>query len=949
MENPNNAISEIKYRFLANGGEMGTLMRAKNWHATSLGDPGEWPQSLKTTISIVLNSKFPMFLFWGPELLCFYNDAYRAILGEDGKHPFILGIPGKIAWKEIWDFIDPLIIHVLEDGGATWSEDQLAPIYRNGRVEDLYATYSYSPVIDETGFPAGIIVTVTETTDKVIAKRKTEESERNLRLIIEQAQVAIAIFRGPEYVVEIANKRALELWGRQDELVTNKPILELMPELGSQGIKQLLDHVYKTAEPFSATELPVELLRNGQLETAYINFVYEALYDAEGNVNGIITIGTEVTTSVIARKKIEESESRFRIMVKEAPVAIAVINGPDLIFESVNDEMLKLLGKSPNIIGMSYAKALPEMISQPYFQLLQDAYTTGRMVAQSEAKAQLEHNGELIEGYYNYVYQPITNDEGQTTSIMAVATNVTEQVISRIKVQELNEELASMNEELSSSNEEINAANEELNQSQKSLQALNDDLTENENLLRGLIKQAPVGICLIRAEDLVVMEVNDYYLELVDKKRDDLEKQSIWDALPEAAETYRPIMDAVIKTAESFKGKEHELILTRNGKPERVVFDFVYEPLKADDEIIEAVMVLAIDVTDKVEARRNIEEMEERVRLAVEAAEIGTFDLDMVKQTMLTSARFDNIFGFDSHVSWDTFKSSIHPDDQESRMAAHQIALLTGKLFYEARVIHPDNSVHWIRVQGQVYFDNNKNPVRMLGTLLDITQFKQLQQQKDDFISIASHELKTPITSLKASLQLLEKVKDRATPGLLPKLISQSNKSMQKISMLVEDLLNVSRASEKELKLNKSTFTIAEMLNACCNHIRVAGKYNLIIKGDEDLQVYADEHTIDQVMVNLVNNAVKYAPDSLDIILTIEKEADMARISVTDFGAGISADKIPHLFERYYQADSSGFQNSGLGLGLYISAEIIRRHGGKIGAISQLGKGSTFWFTLPIA
>jgi signal transduction histidine kinase len=167
--------------------------------------------------------------------------------------------------------------------------------------------------------------------------------------------------------------------------------------------------------------------------------------------------------------------------------------------------------------------------------------------------------------------------------------------------------------------------------------------------------------------------------------------------------------------------------------------------------------------------------------------------------------------------------------------------------------------------------------------------------------------------------------------------------------MLVEDLLNVSRASEKQLKLNKTTFNIAEMLNACCNHIRVAGKYNLIVKGDAGLEIYADEHTIDQVMVNLVNNAVKYAPESLDIILTIEKEDDMAKISVTDFGQGISADKLPRLFERYYQADSSGFQNSGLGLGLYISSEIIKRHGGKIGAVSELGKGSTFWFTLPLA
>jgi len=944
----NNLISGVKYRFLVGGGEMGALIRAKNWNETSLGDPGEWPQSLKTALSIVLNSKFSMYLFWGPDFIGFYNDAYRNIWGENGKHPFVLGMPAKAAWKETWGFVEPLITQIFLGGDATWDEDQLVPIYRNGKMENIYATYSFSPVIDEAGSIAGVFVTCAETTEKVETQKRIERNEQSRRLIIEQAHVAIAIFHGPQYTVQVVNKLALALWGRDEHEVLNVPILQAMPELESQGIKQMLDDVYKTGKPFSAHELPMQLKRKGKLETVYINFAYQALYNTNGEIDSIITIGSEVTPSVLARKRVEESESRFRTMVKKAPVPIAVIKGADLIFESINDEMLNLLGKSADIIGKPYLAALPEMTDQPYFKLLADAYTTGKPIAQNEAKAMIERNGKLIAGYYNYIYQPITDEEGNTTSVMAVAIDVTEQVVSRNKVQELNEELATINEELLSSNEEINAANEELNQSQKILQALNDNLSENENLLRALIKQAPVGICLIRSRDLVVMEVNDYYLVLVGKPRAAIEKRSIWDALPEAAEIYQPIMNEVIATATTFRGKEHELLLVRNGIPEKVVLDFVYEPVKVNDGAIEAVMVLAIDVTDKVQARHNIEEMEERARLAVEAAEIGTFDLDLIKQDMLTSPRFDNIFGFEHHVSWKKFVDAIHPDDKDARMAAHEIAVLSGKLIYEVRVIYPDSSIHWVRIQGQVYYNNNKKPVRILGTVLDITQFKRLQQQKDDFISIASHELKTPITSLKASLQMLDKIKDKPSVDLFPKLISQSNKSMEKISTLVEDLLNVSRASETQLKLKKTNFVMANMLNVCCNHIRIAGKFHLIVRGDQKLEVCADEHAIDQVMVNLVNNAIKYAPDSLDIILKVEKLADAAKISVTDFGPGIPAGKLPHLFDRYYQADASGFQKSGLGLGLYISAEIVKRHGGKIGADSELGKGTTFWFTLPL-
>jgi PAS domain S-box-containing protein len=526
------------------------------------------------------------------------------------------------------------------------------------------------------------------------------------------------------------------------------------------------------------------------------------------------------------------------------------------------------------------------------------------------------------------------------------ATDVTERFLIQEREQRLAEEMLAANEELYAANEELNAANEELNQSQENLRQINTALTESELRFRNLVKQAPIGICIIRADDLYIQDVNDSYLELVGRARKDIENLTIWEAIPEAAESYAPVMNNVINTGVAFIAKEHELMLMRNGIGEMIFVDFVYEPIKYND-IVDAIMVLAIEVTDKVAARRKAEEMEERVRLAVEAAETGTFDLNLLKREILTSPRFNAIFGFDQHVPWEKFAAAIHPDDGEKRLAAHAEANITGKLFYEARVIYGDGSIHWVRVQGQVYYDNDVRPARILGTLLDITEFRRLQQQKDDFLSIASHELKTPITSLKASLQLLERMKDNPSPQIFPKLIEQSTRSMQKISALVEDLLNVSRANESQLKLNKKEFNVSELLEGCCNHVRVAGKYRLIVQGDTHLKVYADEHAIDQVVVNLVNNAVKYASDSLNIYLVIERDRGMIRISVKDKGPGISPDKIPRLFERYYQVDAAGYQNSGLGLGLYICSEIVKKHGGQIGVASELGKGSTFYFTLP--
>ena len=158
-------------QFLSGGGKMGELIRSFDWSKTAVGSSDKWPQSLLTTISILLNSKFPMFLWWGEDLIQFYNDAYRPSLGNDGKHPTALGQKGEDCWPEIWLVIKPMIDQVLNGGEATWNENQLIPIYRNGKLEEINWTFGYSPVKIENGEIGGVLVTVIETTEKV----KTEK------------------------------------------------------------------------------------------------------------------------------------------------------------------------------------------------------------------------------------------------------------------------------------------------------------------------------------------------------------------------------------------------------------------------------------------------------------------------------------------------------------------------------------------------------------------------------------------------------------------------------------------------------------------------------------------------------------------------------------------------------------------------------------------------------
>lgn len=313
----------------------------------------------------------------------------------------------------------------------------------------------------------------------------------------------------------------------------------------------------------------------------------------------------------------------------------------------------------------------------------------------------------------------------------------------------------------------------------------------------------------------------------------------------------------------------------------------------------------------------------------------------------------------DDQVDYGVFLARLHPDDRKPTDDAVKKALKgvnNGEFNVEYRSVGlHDQKLRWLKSKGKAYFNEGKKPSRFIGTVLDISIEKSLEQstrelllKKDEFISIASHELKTPVTSLKLSLQLLNRMREDPSVTMFPRLIDQANRSMDKITSLLDDLLNVTRMSEGQLLLNKVPFNIFAMLNQCCSHIREQGKYEIIVRGDEKLQINADEHRIEQVVVNFVNNAVKYAPDSKVIELIIEKQGEQAKIAVKDTGPGIDPDKLAYLFDRYYRSDYEGKQYSGLGLGLYISSEIIKRHEGEIGVDSKPGEGSTFWFKIPL-
>ncbi|MDB6059936.1 MAG: response regulator [Verrucomicrobiaceae bacterium] len=313
LESAAPAARPAELDFLKGGGEMGALMRAHDWSQSSLGSPSGWPQALRTVVRLLLNTGHPMYIWWGEDGACLYNDAYRESIGPE-RHPGSLGLPAKQVWLEIWDVIGSQIEHVLSGHGATWNVNQLIPITRHGRKEDVYWTYSYSPIDDHTAPNqiGGVLVICTETTENVLLARQATAQRDQLDQLFKQAPSFMALLTGPDHIFEITNLRYQKLVGHR--AVVGKTVVDALPEVVEQGFVALLDEVYKTGMAYSATgtKFNLQAVPGGPISERYVDFVYQPIKSKDGNVSGIFVEGIDVTDRARADSALRASEANYR-------------------------------------------------------------------------------------------------------------------------------------------------------------------------------------------------------------------------------------------------------------------------------------------------------------------------------------------------------------------------------------------------------------------------------------------------------------------------------------------------------------------------------------------------------------------------------------------------------------------------------------------------------------
>jgi two-component system CheB/CheR fusion protein len=304
---------------------------------------------------------------------------------------------------------------------------------------------------------------------------------------------------------------------------------------------------------------------------------------------------------------------------------------------------------------------------------------------------------------------------------------------------------------------------------------------------------------------------------------------------------------------------------------------------------------------------------------------------------------------FDQTKSWG-WKAVIHLEDVDNNVRRYQEILSSGQAGeFEVREKRSDGQYRYHLVRMAPLVDVDGKPQSWVGTATDIQELREIQQQKDDFLNMASHELKTPLTSLKSSLQLLDAMYSGPGPDKLHELISRSNKSVNRIVSLVEGLLRLGRLSQGRLNLNISLVNLSQLIEQCVIQLDFFNKFSVVVSGEENIYAEADEEQLVQVINNFLTNILKYAPMSKVVRIDIRSmDGKTVRVTVTDQGPGIPAQMLPFLFDRYSRAHQDGAQSSGLGIGLYIGAEIIKKHAGEIGVDSEVDQGSSFWFSLPL-
>lgn len=674
--------------FLSGGGEMADRIAAYGWAGTAVGPIAGWPQSLRTTVGIMLRSPVPMVLLWGPEGVMIYNDAYTVFAG--GRHPQLLGSPVLQGWPEVADF-NAHVMQVGLAGGTLSYKDQELTLYRKGVPEPVWMNLDYSPVLEESGRPGGVLAIVVETTDRVLAERRIASETERQRRLFEQAPGFITVLHGPEHRFEVVNQAYRRLFGERD--FVGRTAREVFPELEDQGFFERLDRVYTSGERFVAHHLPVRLRASPDVpfEERFLDFIYEPVRDETGQITGIFCEGHDVTEAYRAQAAVAASNARYTSVLDAMSEGFLVLD-EDYRITGINAEGLRLDGRpAGELIGRTHWEVAPASVGTPVEAAYHRAMT-------ERVPVELDHHYvDLATGHDLWLALRIYPVPGGVAAFYrdVSATKRAEEVMRRSEA----------------------------------------EARRGAALLEQLIETAPDPIWT-KDETGRFMLVNSAAARVIGRPRHELPGLLNRDLLPGEQALFCDAEDErILRAGETVDTEE---VVPDRSRGEERTFLSTKVPLRAPHGPVIGLLGMARDITERKEVEARLRGSSERVQLALDAgAIVGTWVWDVPADRFTADERFARSFGLDaelcrSGLPLERVMASIHENDRSRVAAAVAEALARGGSYRcEYRVRQQDGVYRWIEANGRVELAENGTPLRFPGVLLDIEERRAAEAERD--------------------------------------------------------------------------------------------------------------------------------------------------------------------------------------------------------------------------
>ncbi|MEJ5963619.1 PAS domain S-box protein [Pedobacter immunditicola] len=714
-----------------------------------------------------------------------------------------------------------------------------------------------------------------------------------------QAPVGIGIFKGPDLTVTMINHALCNIYGKSIKEMLGNPVFDVLPFVKGQGFEELVDNVRVTGETFEGIGVELPLIRNGILEKVYVDFVFEPFYEENNTITGVIVVATEVTAKVEAMHKLEEAEERARLAADAVDLGVYdlnIVNG-NLV---TSDRFAHIFGLEKPATSHEYNAALHPDDVEVRKKAQEDAIENGTM----NYEARIIWPDQSIR-WIKVEGKVLYDKEGNPARILGTVLDTTSQKFDKEQQRKLvtlvdnSVDLMSIFD-LEGNNTYMNTAGIEL--------LGLPSMAENQT---------------IHLSDLHSPE----YFEFVQNE----------------------VLPAVMREG-SWSGR----LMVRNyttGENLPVFNNFIRIEESVTLKPI-GIGVVMRDLRLELTAKQALADSESLLRNITTAAPTALWmsnkkgEITYINQTWVDWS--GNSFEDNLLYGW---MSIILPEDLTQVVDGFYKAT-SNKIQYEVefRINHADGTQHWCIARGQPQFDLDGWLSGYIGSCTDITEHKALQNQKDNFIGIASHELKTPVTSLKGYAQVLERILKKKGHETEADMMRKMDAQLNRLTSLIGDLLDVTKINAGKLQFNNQVFELQPMVSELMQDLQRSTEKHLLVENFKPTgKTYADKERIEQVIINFLTNAIKYSPNPSKIIVHIEQRNNEIIVCVEDFGIGISSEDSMKVFEQFYRV-SGAMQHTfpGLGLGLYISAEIIRRVGGRIWVESKQKEGSCFYFSLPV-